>query len=500
MGWSSWNHFRQAIDESTILSAAQAMAASPLAAAGYRYINLDDCWQSSERDASGALQFNHTTFPSGPQLLTRIHNMGLKVGLYSSCGPLTCEDLPASFGHERRDAQTFAAWGIDFLKYDYCHVIDLTTDEQLLKHSPQLVGVSLRHCQTGEVTELPLTTARLTGQASIQTASDGLPTLVGLGADSGTASFAVSALAPGDYYLSIVYLKTRAEHRQLLLAHNGARWTNLFFPPSSGWSVTGRLETRLTLTDPDQPLILTNPVHDRHSDAIWRYQTMHQALADADPRINFAVCEHGRNRPWEWAPSIANSYRISEDIQNYWASVMSCYDQLLACRPFALAGSYADPDMLEVGNGVLTPDENRAHFTLWAFLSAPLVLGNDIRNWREDNDWLTTVTNPAVIRVNQTTPHLPAQLLASRDRVDVLAKYLSTGEAALCFFNRGDWPVRFTFDLATLPATIEQQAFTYHGQPLVELWDQTNFTLDGPRLTLELAPHAVSAFTLADTH
>ena len=122
MGWSSWNTFRQNISEDLILDTAAAMKKTGLLDAGYRYINLDDCWQSSMRDENGRLQGDLEKFPSGiKSLIYNINQMGMKVGLYSSNGTLTCEDLPASLGRETLDAQTIAEWGCEFFKYDFCH-------------------------------------------------------------------------------------------------------------------------------------------------------------------------------------------------------------------------------------------------------------------------------------------------------------------------------------------------------------------------------------------
>ena len=124
MGWSSWNTFRNKINEELILEIANAMAKSGLADAGYQYVNLDDCWQSSERDEQGRFVADYASFPRGIKpLVDDINKMGLKVGIYSSNGTHTCEDLPASLGHEATDAATFAEWGIEYFKYDFCFSI-----------------------------------------------------------------------------------------------------------------------------------------------------------------------------------------------------------------------------------------------------------------------------------------------------------------------------------------------------------------------------------------
>jgi alpha-galactosidase len=121
MGWNSWNRFGCEINEQLIRETADGLVASGMAAAGYEYINIDDCWMAFERDSDGNLQADPSRFPSGiAAIADYIHARGLKLGIYSSAGTLTCEGRPGSIGHETRDAARFAAWGVDYLKYDNC--------------------------------------------------------------------------------------------------------------------------------------------------------------------------------------------------------------------------------------------------------------------------------------------------------------------------------------------------------------------------------------------
>ena len=121
MGWSSWNAFGCAIDERLIREMADAMVASGMTAAGYEYVNVDDCWMAPQRDADGRLQADPVRFPSGMAALADyVHAKGLKLGIYSSAGTKTCQGLPASLDHEEIDAVTFAEWDVDLLKYDNC--------------------------------------------------------------------------------------------------------------------------------------------------------------------------------------------------------------------------------------------------------------------------------------------------------------------------------------------------------------------------------------------
>ncbi|HVZ30065.1 MAG TPA: glycoside hydrolase family 27 protein [Asticcacaulis sp.] len=121
MGWNSWNHFHCDIDEAKIKGAADAMAASGMKDAGYQYIIIDDCW-AVNRDDSGQIVADPVRFPSGIKALADyVHAKGLKFGIYSDAGMKTCEGRPGSAGHEYQDAWTYAGWGVDYLKYDWCN-------------------------------------------------------------------------------------------------------------------------------------------------------------------------------------------------------------------------------------------------------------------------------------------------------------------------------------------------------------------------------------------
>jgi alpha-galactosidase len=118
MGWNSWNHFAEKIDDATVRAQSDAMVSSGMKDAGYLYINVDDTWEG-ERNAQGEIQAN-SKFPDMKALADYVHSKGLKLGIYSSPGPKTCAGYEGSYGHEAQDAQTYAKWGIDYLKYDLC--------------------------------------------------------------------------------------------------------------------------------------------------------------------------------------------------------------------------------------------------------------------------------------------------------------------------------------------------------------------------------------------
>ena len=122
MGWNSWNTFSEHISEDLICSTADRFVECGLRDAGYEYIVIDDCWSLRERDASGRLVADPEKFPHGMKAVADyVHGKGLKFGMYSCAGTHTCAGFPGSFEHEFVDAATFAEWGVDYLKYDFCH-------------------------------------------------------------------------------------------------------------------------------------------------------------------------------------------------------------------------------------------------------------------------------------------------------------------------------------------------------------------------------------------
>jgi len=124
MGWNSWNPFGKNVSEAVIRETADAMVTSGLKDVGFSYIVVDDLWQAG-RDSKGMLFPDPKRFPSGMKAVADyVHSRGLKFGIYSDAGTKTCGGMPASFGYEEDDAQLFAGWGVDFLKYDYCYCPD----------------------------------------------------------------------------------------------------------------------------------------------------------------------------------------------------------------------------------------------------------------------------------------------------------------------------------------------------------------------------------------
>ncbi|WP_448661969.1 glycoside hydrolase family 27 protein [Sphingomonas sp. CJ20] len=142
MGWSSWNKFAEKIDDKTIRAMADAMVSTGLRDAGYVYVNIDDGWQGT-RGPDGRIRPN-AKFPDMKGLADYVHARGLKLGIYSSQGPRTCAGYEGSYGHVRQDAQTFADWGVDYLKYDLCSGEYFYADADTVQRSYAEMGAALQ--------------------------------------------------------------------------------------------------------------------------------------------------------------------------------------------------------------------------------------------------------------------------------------------------------------------------------------------------------------------
>ncbi|KAF5201564.1 Alpha-galactosidase [Thalictrum thalictroides] len=260
MGWNSWNFFACNINEAVIKETADALISTGLAKLGYTYVNIDDCWSASKRNSKGDLVPDPKSFPSGIKALADyIHDKGLKLGIYSDAGVFTCQVRPGSLHYENGDAELFASWGVDYLKYDNCY--------------------------------------------------------------------------------------------------------NLGIKPEK------------------------------------RYPPMREALNATGRTIFYSLCEWGVDDPALWAGKVGNSWRTTDDINDTWASMTTIADLNDKWASYAGPGGWNDPDMLEVGNGGMTHQEYRAHFSIWALMKAPLLIGCDVRNMTAET--MKILSNGEVIAVNQ---------------------------------------------------------------------------------------------------
>jgi alpha-galactosidase len=294
MGFNTWNRFGCDVDEILIRETADAMAETGMRDAGYKYLVIDDCWQV-DRGADGRIIADPKRFAGGMKALADyVHSKGLLFGLYTDIGPKTCAGRPASAGFFDIDAATYAEWGVDYVKVDWCNCDDLD--------------------------------------------------------------------APTEY----------ARFRDALRR-------------------TGR------------PIVLS-------------------------------ICEWGRNDPWTWAQGVGQLWRTTADIGDNWESVVWITGANSRHAAAAGPGGWNDPDMLEVGNGGMTFDEYKTHFSLWAIMAAPLMAGNDLRAMTEETR--TILLNKEVIEIDQDPLGVQGDVVIERGYGgQVWVKPLADGSKAVAFVN-----------------------------------------------------------------
>ena len=361
MGWNSWNKFGCDINEKTIKEVADAMVSSGLRDAGYVYLVIDDCWQV-KRDSNGNIIADPDRFPSGMKSMgDYIHSKGLKFGIYSDAGTATCQGRPGSRGYEFQDARTYASWGADYLKYDWC------------SHGKQNPEAS--------------------------------------------------------------------------------------------------------------------------------YTLMRDAVYKAGRPVVFSICEWGVSKPWEWARNIGHLWRSTEDIincfdcKNYWGGngVVQIIDLFTDIGDFSGPGHWNDADMLEVGNGVLTPSEERLHISMWSMFSSPLMAGNDLRNMSKETTEI--LTNREVLAVDQDKLGILATRWMKYGALEIWFKPLDGGAYAFCFINRGSEPLDFNQDMKT---TIKKYVIDGN-YSIRDLWKHEDAGSSKENVKGTLAPHDVLMIKLTRT-
>jgi alpha-galactosidase len=237
------------------------------------------------------------------------------------------------------------------------------------------------------------------------------------------------------------------------------------------------------------------------------YTTMRDALRTAGRPILFSICEWGASKPWDWAKNVGHSWRTTGDITACWdcelsrgasssLGVLKIMDRTAALRRFAGPGHWNDMDMLEVGNG-LTPDEERAHFSIWAMMTSPLISGNDLRSMSPAT--LKILTNRDVIAINQDKLGVQALRQISEGDLEVWIKPLAGGDWGVLFLNRGERTIDYRHDwqkyallddISKHEADMKKKTFRWS-----DLWQgrsgDTSRALD-----VKLAPHSAMMLRL----
>lgn len=333
MGWSSWNLFRHRINEDIIKSIGDAMDKSGLKDAGYIYVNIDDCWQASERDENGRLLWDKMNFKGGIKNLAQYMNeRGLKLGIYSSNGTLTCEDYPASLRHEKIDADTFAEWGVEYFKYDFCHNVKIP------EIAPKIFAVTFADDKGVEFVTVTPNDFELKGRARIIPDENVFTSAYVTGLDSRNGSFSVKVNAPYDgEYIMTLHIKKHLREEKFVMVQCGGEEYHIYAPGTKSPTPEGKAQIEVKLRKGENKLIFSNPVGSRMDSAAIQYKLMGRELKRAtkeyaekngteEKPIIFSICEWGLNQPWKWGRQAGNLWRTTGDIQPKWASVLAIYE------------------------------------------------------------------------------------------------------------------------------------------------------------------------------
>ncbi|KAF1007270.1 MAG: Alpha-galactosidase A [Luteibacter sp.] len=226
-------------------------------------------------------------------------------------------------------------------------------------------------------------------------------------------------------------------------------------------------------------------------DAKKRYKDMADALRATGRPIFFSVCEWGENKPWLWAgkaPVDAQSWRTTGDITDTYASMLKIFKQNVVLDRYASLGHWNDPDMLEVGNGGMTDVEYRSHFSLWAIMASPLLIGTDLRTIKPEA--LQILLNKDVIAIDQDPLGVQGKQVRDAGGIHVIVKPLKDGGHAVAVFNEGN----AAKDVTVTPKEIGLK--TGGSYTLRDLWTHTDTKGDGSIKT-KLEPHATVMYRIS---
>ncbi len=229
------------------------------------------------------------------------------------------------------------------------------------------------------------------------------------------------------------------------------------------------------------------------------YSIMRDALFAAGRPIVFSICEWGKSEPWEWGKDVGHLWRTTGDIRDSWKSMISIVDKEKDLFKFAKPGSWNDPDMLEVGNGGMTTEEYKTHFSLWCMLAAPLMAGNDLSDMSTETKEI--LMNKDLIAINQDV--LGKQGFVYRDNGDyqIWIKQLDNKEKAICLLNRSDEVKKVQVDFNLLLKANSSIGWRTYIDPyelkdysVRDLWEHENVNIGEGTIYVTIPPHAVKVF------
>lgn len=485
MGWSSWNLYQGDVSEADVKKQAQALVDTGLAGKGYTYVLLDDGALGKERDAEGDLQPNNK-FPNGFKALgDYLHGENLKFGMQNSAGTTTGSGLPGSYHYEARDAQTYADWGVDLLKYVFCNnplvkkplaPIPGEADGQsftqeisgMEPEAPAVNRIVIKEVKDGVSTYVKTVHVSSDNTAMSDGASldQGTEYMTGLDAKEdlsmkrmGILTFDMAKVDPSAKYTVDVYCFNSDKPRWLSVQVNpqAENRYNKFYLKSdrTGDQADTDAESRSIY---DVPLIQgenkisfyldKDDVKEAYrQDAIRSFAAMDKAIEATGREMLLSICDWGWSQPNEWGKDVGHYWRTTADTtrtknQVEWSgnnqSVLGVYEKNVILDENAGPYGYNDPDALAVGLPGLSEEQNRSHFSLWCMMAAPLFLSTDLTTATEDV--LNMVGNEEIIALDQDGLCLQAsRFKQSEDQmVDYLIKPLEDGSVALCVFNKSE--------------------------------------------------------------
>ena len=494
MGWNSWNAFGSGNTEALTRAMADKIIELGLDKLGYKYLVLDDGCYKSER-VEGKLSNEEVKFPAGFKALADyVHARGLKFGMYNDIGTNLCAGAAVgTCGHEEVDAQSYIAWGVDFLKIDNCYYLwDNATfsnpENARFVFAPKIKSLIVDGKKLNAVTDGSLIGASVKAD---ETGSFvfGIGTLDGtntgtspVGCRSGELVFEVQSESEKTVDLQVEY----ASGREIGIGE----WLQIAVEAEAA-DVDYVYDDVLPATTDKNTFALSSPIsihlkagknkirimnHRRQENTLDSYAAMLDGLNKAKPdhEVMLSMCEWGKTHPQNWAYKVGDSWRILNDITfrvgsdgnpGYGAwfdpgtpSVTSQYNKAVVMDEFAgLDKGWNDPDMLMIGMEGLSLVQNKTHFTMWCMMNSPLMLGLDLRRVTVGDELYKIIANRELIALNQDALGVQAKRIFTTaacsgevpdkayiediNRVDVLAKPLSNGSFALSFINvsEKDW-------------------------------------------------------------
>ncbi|MCD7872629.1 MAG: hypothetical protein LUG21_04905, partial [Clostridiales bacterium] len=317
----------------------------------------------------------------------------------------------------------------------------------------------------------------------------------------------------GKYVLTIITYKQFTRRESYLQVIINGEIYEVFFPRTNAASPTARTQLVVKLDGGTNEIIIKNPVATIADSSYIQYRRMGKALKDASKKISyekgteekpivFSICEWGSAHPWNWGAKAGNMWRTTLDIFAKWYSIHMIYRRTLKLYSYARVGAWNDPDMLEVGNGKLTDEENKTHFSLWCMLAAPLILGNDLRlligsdgEPKKDSSILKTVTNKSLILIDQDSLGKPAKMIKKFHGIDIIARPLANGDAALCFYNTTTHVKGISFDINDAAADEYLNLNSSSSYQVHELWSDERFS--AKTISASLQKHGCKVYRIS---